>query len=710
MKKVLCILLALTSSAFGQAYTQMQWGMNKTVSPYAFGVNLSGTWTNLGTVTPGGVWSLTPDSVVTNTLTANTANISALMSNNVPISVTNYPGVDPSGATFSDSGFALWIAAMKAQNRRGWIPKGNYKFQNQLVFDVAGWTPGAFNVECEGYYAATLDVTAVTTSPQMLFTMSGGSPAAPVDQFYATIKQCLVSADTKNVTSGVGRIAVSIGTPTYADALNGDYFDLVVSNNDNINANAVSVQLNWLIESEFKLVASGGGYKHITSAGKVSVINGTTGVTGTGTDFVTAGVTTGDFIAIDGVWYGVASVASNTSLTLDSNYLGVTGGDKDVLTRGSLEGTALRLDRVALSTFFRGAFGQSDKSIYITAGNSFGNVFLNPDLEEVNYPLVIDSASAARNTFIGGTFAYNKAGVNATNGFDSLLLSANIGPKYNQPVNDFASQVGVTYVNGNKITPAGGSLTQLGAGTQQRNLTSGTKSFQDAIDVAGTTYHTNYTNGVYDNYIVQPLSCFGYYVGATLIQSGCGAGFTYTIPAAFNAGLSVGVAGSTVGSIAFNNATSGTISLRPTTGALGAAVATLPANTGTIAELNLAQSFTALQTFGAGWGVASMAVSATAPTIGSGFGTSPAIVASNGTAAFQVNVGTGGAANTGTITMPAAANGWSCSAVDVTTPAGNLTRQTGSTTTSVSVSNYNAAGTLTPWTASDRLNLMCAAF
>jgi hypothetical protein len=38
----------------------------------------------------------------------------------------------------------------------------------------------------------------------------------------------------------------------------------------------------------------------------------------------------------------------------------------------------------------------------------------------------------------------------------------------------------------------------------------------------------------------------------------------------------------------------------PTTGALGTVTATLPANTGTIAELNLAQSWTALQTFSSG--------------------------------------------------------------------------------------------------------------
>jgi hypothetical protein len=62
-------------------------------------------------------------------------------------------------------------------------------------------------------------------------------------------------------------------------------------------------------------------------------------------------------------------------------------------------------------------------------------------------------------------------------------------------------------------------------------------------------------------------------------------------------GLTVGVAGTTVGSVAFKNATSGTITLQPTTGALGTVTATLPANTGTIAETNLAQTFTAIQTF-----------------------------------------------------------------------------------------------------------------
>jgi len=51
----------------------------------------------------------------------------------------------------------------------------------------------------------------------------------------------------------------------------------------------------------------------------------------------------------------------------------------------------------------------------------------------------------------------------------------------------------------------------------------------------------------------------------------------------------------TASSITFGNATSGALTLQPVTGALGTVTASLPANTGTIAELNLAQTWTAQQ-------------------------------------------------------------------------------------------------------------------
>ncbi len=49
--------------------------------------------------------------------------------------------------------------------------------------------------------------------------------------------------------------------------------------------------------------------------------------------------------------------------------------------------------------------------------------------------------------------------------------------------------------------------------------------------------------------------------------------------------LTLGVAGTRVGTIEFKNATSGTITLQPVTGALGAVVLSLPATTGTLATL-----------------------------------------------------------------------------------------------------------------------------
>lgn len=103
-------------------------------------------------------------------------------------------------------------------------------------------------------------------------------------------------------------------------------------------------------------------------------------------------------------------------------------------------------------------------------------------------------------------------------------------------------------------------------------------------------------------------------------------------------------------------------------------------------------------------------ISGAAPTISSGFGTSPSILTNNGPASFSVNVGTGGAASTGVIGLPTATNGWTCWANDVTTPGTNETKQTGSTTTTASFTNFNTTtGAATAWTASDTLTIGCMA-
>jgi hypothetical protein len=98
------------------------------------------------------------------------------------------------------------------------------------------------------------------------------------------------------------------------------------------------------------------------------------------------------------------------------------------------------------------------------------------------------------------------------------------------------------------------------------------------------------------------------------------------------------------------------------------------------------------------------------PVIGSGFGTSPAI-AGIGTFEFDITIGSGGTASTGTITMLAAPNAWSCFANDETTTSATvfMTKQTASSTTSVTLTNFAAAGTAAAWTAGDIVKVTCHA-
>ena len=59
-------------------------------------------------------------------------------------------------------------------------------------------------------------------------------------------------------------------------------------------------------------------------------------------------------------------------------------------------------------------------------------------------------------------------------------------------------------------------------------------------------------------------------------------------------------------------------------------------------------------------GGGTLALSSTAPTISSGFGTDPSITEDNGPIAFRIDVGTGAAASAGVIGLPTASTGWNC--------------------------------------------------
>jgi len=104
--------------------------------------------------------------------------------------------------------------------------------------------------------------------------------------------------------------------------------------------------------------------------------------------------------------------------------------------------------------------------------------------------------------------------------------------------------------------------------------------------------------------------------------------------------------------------------------------------------------------------------SATAPTIASGFGTSPSVVVSNGSMAFQINVGTGGTASAGVVTMPAASTGWSCSVTPAAAPqAAAIMYAAPTNSTSITITNYTlTTGVALAWPTGTVIDVTCTGY
>lgn len=106
--------------------------------------------------------------------------------------------------------------------------------------------------------------------------------------------------------------------------------------------------------------------------------------------------------------------------------------------------------------------------------------------------------------------------------------------------------------------------------------------------------------------------------------------------------------------------------------------------------------------------------STTAPTISSGFGTTPTIAAGTSTGGFQVNVGTGGTASTGVVKMGNGnmRSGWACdAAIDATNAAANSTIFVPNTANLITLTNFSrTTGTVTAWPASAVVTVKCNGF
>lgn len=148
------------------------------------------------------------------------------------------------------------------------------------------------------------------------------------------------------------------------------------------------------------------------------------------------------------------------------------------------------------------------------------------------------------------------------------------------------------YFNGTPTSPSAvGAGTQMGAigafGYGTDTINSGHTSDGVVLGFWAAQTWTDTAQGAYADIEATPI-------GSAAANRVVVAQFNAVSPTAVS--ITLGAAGSVVGSLVFANATSGTLTISPATGALGSAVLTAPAVTDTLAVLNTTQTWGAQQT------------------------------------------------------------------------------------------------------------------
>ena len=171
--------------------------------------------------------------------------------------------------------------------------------------------------------------------------------------------------------------------------------------------------------------------------------------------------------------------------------------------------------------------------------------------------------------------------------------------------------------------------------------------------------------------------------------------------------LDAGLNGGSAGVLGLNGSTSG----KYTCTANATATLMTCSNSATFTNGTvIAGSFQATNTFNLNGKLLAASNSPTIAAAGCG-GAAASVANVNGTAAFDVNVGTTPTSGGCTVTMPTASAGWTCDVNDFTTLSSSVfvQKQTASTTTSILLQNFTTAGAAGAPTASDVYHVKCTA-
>ena len=203
--------------------------------------------------------------------------------------------------------------------------------------------------------------------------------------------------------------------------------------------------------------------------GTVSVTNGSATVTGSGTSW-SGEIAAGDLFTIvgDNAWYEVASVGSNTSITLSANYAGTTGSGKSyAISRDFTTRLALPYPQkgdIETASIIKRAFEQIDTETNIATANysatsaptanddsgdgySIGSWWVNVTSDEAY--LCVDATV--------GSAVWTKISVDVPSEIVSLLAGQSVSMASLTLSGGTAN--GVLYLNGSKVATSGSALT-----------------------------------------------------------------------------------------------------------------------------------------------------------------------------------------------------------------------------------------------------------
>lgn len=181
---------------------------------------------------------------------------------------------------------------------------------NILGYQIADKTIQTRNIADQSIISANIVDETITTQQILLTTVSGPRAyvsTAGTNGDYTDIQAAI------NYVNGVGGGIVFVRDGTYYVAKN-------VTLYSNITLQGETQGAEIIFTGPYSIKANG---TSIYTTGTVAVTNGLTTVTGSGTSWST-NLTTAHHIDINGVAYGIASVNSNTSITLTSAYFGAT--------------------------------------------------------------------------------------------------------------------------------------------------------------------------------------------------------------------------------------------------------------------------------------------------------------------------------------------------------------------------------------------------